>query len=817
MAATAPGALPSPVQDATASSAAAGGARPAGADDDGAESWAERQLAQAAELVDMVAWRHDLRRARVHVNAGASAILGLPSDDACIPIDAFRARIHPDDRAASRASFEQALAGSAQVEMELRFRDAAGRWRPFLTRRRLLRDAAGAPLAMIGVGIDLSARIESMHRQNQLMREFELTARAAGIGYWSAVGSSQVPRWSEQMYRLHGLPPRGPALSIGAWLERFVHAADRCEVLERIRAWLRAGDPFLEMEFRIVRTDGAVRRVLSHSRGERGADGRADIYGVLQDVTEQRAAQAALREAGERAALAARGAGIGTWEQDLATGRVHWDEQMWRLRGLQPQPEPPPLAERLAIVHPDDRAPMLAEAARAADEGRPSTAEFRVQWPDGSWHWLAARAALVHDDTGRALRRFGVNWDVTEARSAQRAREQGEAALRASEAKSRFLSRMSHELRTPLNAVLGFTRLLLDGGERIGADTRRRHLEQVEIAGQHLLTLIDDVLDLSSVEAGVRIAVQPAALAPLVEQTLPLVAVLAQRHDVRVSSGTLDYRVQADPLRLRQVLLNLLSNAVKYNRPGGQVRIDAQACGAQVVIAVSDTGRGMDPAELQQAFEPFNRLGRETEGIEGTGIGLSIVRSLVERMGGTLQASSSPGSGSRFELWLAAADAPGQLPCARPPAGAQARPWVPPEPVSRRLRRSRAGPPRLLYIEDNPVNVVLVQELAARRSGLDFASAPDGEAGLRQAMLAPPDLILLDMQLPDGDGHAVLRRLRAEPLTTSIPCIALSANALPEDIERALRAGFDDYWTKPLDFDRFDRLLDLLLNATPGV
>ncbi len=298
MAATAPGALPSPVQDATASSAAADGARPAGADDEGAESWAERQLAQAAELVDMVAWRHDLRRARVHVNAGASAILGLPPDDACIPIDAFRARIHPDDRAASRASFEQALAGSAQVEMELRFRDAAGRWRPFLTRRRLLRDAAGAPLAMIGVGIDLSARIESMHRQNQLMREFELTARAAGIGYWSAVGSSQVPRWSEQMYRLHGLPPHGPALSIGAWLERFVHAADRCEVLERIRAWLRAGDPFLEMEFRIVRTDGAVRRVLSHSRGERGADGRADIYGVLQDVTEQRAAQAALREAG---------------------------------------------------------------------------------------------------------------------------------------------------------------------------------------------------------------------------------------------------------------------------------------------------------------------------------------------------------------------------------------------------------------------------------------------------------------------------------------------------------------------------------------
>ncbi|MBN8510549.1 MAG: PAS domain-containing protein, partial [Burkholderiales bacterium] len=524
---------------------------------------------------------------------------------------------------------------------------------------------------------DVGAHAGAPRQSTELARQFELTARAAGIGYWSTDAATRTPRWNEQTFRLHGLAPDAPVLPMQAWLERFVHADDRAAVRTRFEAWVASRQPHLEQEFRIVRTDGKVRRLLSHSRLEATPAG-LDFYGVLQDVTAQRAAEAALREAGERVALATRAAGIAIWEQDLVSGVAYWDEQMWRLRGLQPQPVAPSMPDRLALLHPDDREPMLAESARAAEEGRLSMVEFRVQWPDGQWRWLASRATVLRDPSGKPVRRVGVNWDITDARSAQLAREQRAIALRESQAKSQFLSRMSHELRTPLNAVLGFTQLLLAGGERLPAETRRRHLEQVEIAGRHLLSLIDDVLDLSSLEGGeLRIEPQAVALDALVEQTLPLVAALADRNRVHIRTGKLAGRVQADPTRLRQVLLNLLTNAIKYNHAGGEVWIDSDGHDDTVRLVVADNGRGMDEAQLRQAFEPFNRLGREHEGIEGTGIGLPIVRALVERMGGRLEVTSTPGAGSRFEVFLPTPErAPPSAPAAAappPPAAAAAR------------------------------------------------------------------------------------------------------------------------------------------------
>jgi hypothetical protein len=642
-------------------------------------------------------------------------------------------------------------------------------------------------------------------------REFELTARAAGIGYWSRDAATRTPRWNEQTFRLHGLPPDAPALPMRPWLERFVHAADRDAVRARFVDWVHKRQPHLEQEFRIVRADGSVRRLLSHSRLEATPAG-LDFYGVLQDVTGQREAEAALREAGERVALATRAAGIAIWEQDLVSGVAYWDEQMWRLRGLQPQPVAPSMPDRLALLHPDDREPMLAESARAAEEGRLSMVEFRVQWPDGRWRWLASRATVLRDPSGKPVRRVGVNWDITDARSAQLAREQGAIALRESQAKSQFLSRMSHELRTPLNAVLGFTQLLLAGGERLPAETRRRHLEQVEVAGRHLLSLIDDVLDLSSLEGGeLRIGSQAVMLDALVEQTLPLVAALTERNRVRIRAGALARRVQADPTRLRQVLLNLLTNAIKYNRPGGEVSIDSESRDDMVALVVCDTGRGMDAAQLGQAFEPFNRLGREHEGIEGTGIGLPIVRALVERMGGRLEVTSTPGEGSRFEVFLPTVER------APPPAPAAAAP-PPVAAAAHRLREPTAAatPARLLYIEDNPVHRMVVQELAARRPQLMFEAAATMAEGLQLALRRPPDLILVAMQLPDGDGHAVLHRLRASPATASIPCIALSTKSAPDVVAQALQAGFADHWTKPIDFERFDRTLDALFGEAAG-
>jgi CheY-like chemotaxis protein/anti-sigma regulatory factor (Ser/Thr protein kinase) len=267
-----------------------------------------------------------------------------------------------------------------------------------------------------------------------------------------------------------------------------------------------------------------------------------------------------------------------------------------------------------------------------------------------------------------------------------------------------------------------------------------------------------------------------------------------------------DLYVSADATRLRQVLLNLLSNAIKYNHHGGLVRIEAEACEAgEVLLRVSDTGRGMSPQQLQQLFEPFNRLGSESQGIEGTGIGLAIAKALVERMGGAVRVESREGEGSLFELRLRSTQAP--LPT--PPAA--------PEPLAPASSPKAAPRQRtVLYIEDNPVNALIIGELIARRTDLVLLVATDGASGVSQATAQRPDLILLDMQLPDFDGYEVLRRLRLQSQTAAIPCIALSANAMPEDIERALRAGVSDYWTKPLDFKAFMESLDALFGKAPS-
>jgi hypothetical protein len=288
---------------------------------------------------------------------------------------------------------------------------------------------------------------------------------------------------------------------------------------------------------------------------------------------------------------------------------------------------------------------------------------------------------------------------------------------------------------------------------------------------------------------------------------------------VSLRSGRLDLQVLADPTRLRQVLLNLLSNAIKYNHDGGEVRIEAEPCNDHVILRVADSGRGMTDEQMRHLFEPFNRLGAEGDAVEGTGIGLAIVKALTERMGGTVQVHSMAGRGSVFELQLQAVspargDTGSRHETAAPgsPLASPSSPPVPwPDaaataPVARRHT--------LLYVEDNAVNSLIIRELLAGRADLQLHVAEDGASGVARAAALQPDLILLDMQLPDCDGFEVLRRLRAQPATASTPCVALSANAMPDHIERALAAGMIDYWTKPLDFRSFLAALDALLAKT---
>jgi hypothetical protein len=482
---------------------------------------------------------------------------------------------------------------------------------------------------------------------------------------------------------------------------------------------------------------------------------------------------------------------------------------MFRLRGLEPRDMAPNRAERMALVHPDDVQGTL-DAIPDPSAASATAYEFRARLPDGSYRWLASRSAPVLDGFGRQVRRVGVNWDVTESKNAERVRQQAALAEREIHAKSQFLSRMSHELRTPLNAVLGFTQLLQIEARQSGHAGQLAKLEHIRDAGDHLLSLINDVLDLSGLEAGeLRLSLQPVDLGELVRQSLPLLHSLAEQHRVEVGVDRAEGAASADPTRLRQVLINLLSNAIKYNRPGGTVVVDACASELEATLTVRDTGRGLRAEQLASLFEPFNRFGVESEGIEGTGIGLTIVKSLVDGMGGRIDVDSRPGEGTAFRVTLPAASTPAL-------GAAATRPAAPSLQLGNGGRRSRGDVGTILYIEDNHVNVLLVEELVTSVGGLAFVSESTGAAGVERAATLRPDLVLVDLQLPDFDGYEVLRRLRADGRTRSIPCVALSANAMQEDIERGLASGFVDYWTKPIDFAVFIAALHRLFPALAG-
>lgn len=389
--------------------------------------------------------------------------------------------------------------------------------------------------------------------------------------------------------------------------------------------------------------------------------------------------------------------------------------------------------------------------------------------------------------------------DIRARRQAEAVRRAGLAAEEANAAKNEFLSRMSHELRTPLNAVLGFAQIL-EMGTLTPAQTES--LGYILRAGRHLLTLINEVLDITRVESGqVTIEQVPVTVGDLLQESLDLVRPLAALRQVQLTlelpEATLP-SVRGDRLRLLQVLLNLLTNAVKYNRLGGAVTLRCESAADRIHILVRDTGPGLTPAQVARLFTPFERLGAEQSEIEGSGLGLALSRRLVEAMEGTIGVTSVPGQGSTFWVNLAAGGVVPPVPVVVPAGGA---PVVRPAGVTRTV----------LYIEDNVSNLRLVERILESRPNIKLLAAMQGQLGLDLALEQAPDLILLDLQLPDLPGAEVLRRLRANPLTAATPVVIVSADATPAQMARLRRAGADIYLTKPLDVRQLLEVVDALL------
>jgi len=462
------------------------------------------------------------------------------------------------------------------------------------------------------------------------------------------------------------------------------------------------------------------------------------------------------------------------------------------------------------LIHPDDRTPEdgwpwpnAAGEQAAAVTGR----EMRYVRKDGSVVDVQVRMALGRAEAGEPDYAVAVTEDITERvrlREAERARLVAEEATRA---KDEFLSRMSHELRTPLNGILGFAQVLLaDPADPLSAEQRKR-VEHIGTAGWHLLAMINDLLDLSRIEAGtVRLSLEPLALDHLMRETVAMVSSAAARQGVaiRVDIDPDADRVQADATRLKQVLANLLSNAIKYNARGGTVTVVARRHGQdEIVTTVSDTGHGMSPLQLAELFQPFNRLGRDSGPVQGTGIGLVVTKRLVELMNGRIDVSSEEGHGSAFAVTLAAAGG-------EPAADAS-------RAIEARAGAAHYGPRRVAYLEDNLLNVEVVRALLSSRPQIRldvYTRAADALAAIREDGF---DLLLLDMSLPDARGIDVLRRLKSDPTTEALPVIVVSADTISDHVREALRAGARAYIAKPIEQVRALEEIDRALAGVDAV
>ena len=591
-------------------------------------------------------------------------------------------------------------------------------------------------------------------------------------------------------FKIFGFDPDGPTPT-PADLIPLIHPDDQAGA----RSALAGAGETVEL-WRIIRPDGGQRWISGRVSAVTDDDGVIRRVAVIfEDITNRKAVEVALRDSQARFDQFARSTEVGFLLRE-STQVLYMNPGMSRIFGANPD-LPLSVLDMRSMIHPEDRDAAAAMAA-AVDLGSSTRVDLRIISDDGDIRWIRATNDPVTTTDGRPRVASTVT-DITELKALEAAvRAAQVAAERANAAKNEFLSRMSHELRTPLNSVLGFAQLLeLDALP----PSQEQAVGHILRGGRHLLAMINDVLDITGIESDrLELSPEPVHVAELISDTIDLMQPLTATNRTRIlfdpGHPAAPRYVRADRRRLRQVLLNLLSNAIKYNHPDGRIEIRVVPTDdTNLRVAVTDTGIGIPAEDLPRLFNPFDRLGRQSSDIEGTGLGLALSKRLTTAMGGRLDVESTPGHGSTFTVTMPITDPP-------------QTPHPPRRDLTGDVPATGAALSTVLYIEDNPFNVDLLTGILRRRPGWSMVHAGNGVLGLELAATGEPAVILLDLHLPDIDGIDVLKALRTDPKTSHIPVAVISADATRTQVRRLFAAGAQKYLVKPINVRELLAFLD---------
>jgi two-component system CheB/CheR fusion protein len=612
-----------------------------------------------------------------------------------------------------------------------------------------------------------------------------LAVKAGALGIWELNIETGDVFWSPEVFEMFGVAPPPPRLRIDDVLQ-VIHPDDRARIRALVEAAIDAQSEY-KTEYRVVRPDGTVRWMASRGTVETDDAGRpVFVVGMVQDITERVATLAALEDNRERLQAALDASKTGTWRWDIRANTLSWDSNLKRLFGLAPEHGVPTLDDFLALIHPDDRQTVADACSRSIEDGSESNLEYRVEWPDGSLHWIDDRGRTVLDASGRPLYMTGACVDITE-------RKHVEQALRDAETrKDEFLAMLAHELRNPLAPIRTAVAILRH--VESANETSGEALAIMERQIRHLVRLVDDLLDVSRITRGkIELRKERCSLSHIVQQSVDDYRQIFRDRGiaVTVSLPPDDLCVDGDPTRIAQIVSNVLHNSSKFTPKGGSVTVrlarDPQT--RSVVVTIQDTGTGIDKELLGRLFDPFAQGRRDDTTQTGLGLGLAVVRGLTELHGGWVTAASDgPGKGSTFEVHF-------------PPAAGTARPAV--RPAAPRAARAL----RILVVDDNvdaADSLSMILELLGHQTKTVYL----GQDAIGAAEIWKPDVLICDIGLPGGmDGYDVARQFRANPSLRDVHLIALTGWGQAEDRRKALDAGFDLHLTKPVSPDHLESVL----------